>query len=113
MPKTTSYFDPRNNAFSISTMFEMLEMPDISGRIVEYAYKEVAKGIAEQFLAQHAQDILKHLDPQAVANLAIADAAGHIRETLEKKLPDKILEVVRTDTQVYQKGLFGGLKRIG
>jgi hypothetical protein len=31
---------------------------------------------------------------------------------LHKKLPDKILEVVRTEREVYQRGVFGGMTRI-
>ena len=36
-----------------------------------------------------------------------------IRETLEKKMPDKILQVVtKGDKEVWQRGLLGGIKRI-
>lgn len=47
-------------------------------------------------------------------NMAIAEAGAAINETLHKKMPDKILEIEKrtTETQVYQRGLLGGMRRI-
>jgi len=42
--------------------------------------EEQLKKIAEHFIEENKSDILKHLDPQAIANLAIADSARLVRE---------------------------------
>lgn len=41
-----------------------------------------------------------------------AEGGAAINETLHKKLPDKILEIEKTKTEIYQKGIFGGLRKI-
>lgn len=92
------YRDSMGSGYTISTHISALENAYTGKDILQRAAEKVASALAEQFLADHAQEVLKHLDPQAVANLAIADAAGAIRETLHKKLPYKILKVVERDT---------------
>ena len=105
--------DPRTGGLTVTTRIDTLGLEAHQRTAMEYAIRLIAKDIAERFLADHAQDILKMLDPQAIANLAIADSAAGVREALHKKLPDKIVEVVRRDTEVWQRGIFGGMKRIG
>ena len=97
----------------MQTRFNPMQLEQFSHHIYEHAIVLIAKGIAEQYLHEHAQEILAALDPVAVANLAIADSGAGIREALHKKLPDKIVTVVKRDTEVYQRGIFGGMKRIG
>jgi len=73
---------------------------------------EIARLVAERFVADHYQEIIAEMDMKAIATLSVAEAAAKIRETLEKKLPDKILEVQTKKTEVYQRGIFGGLRRV-
>lgn len=80
-----------------------------SGDIIMHA---IAKAIAEKFVAENYQEIVAHIDQKAIATLSVADGAAAIRHTLEKKIPDKVLEVVKTEREVYEKGLFGGLRRV-
>lgn len=82
--------------------------------LLKMVLEKISTKIVEEWLSdpQNLQDVLKALNPEAIANLAIAESAAGIREALYKKLPDKIVEVVRRETAVYQKGLFGGMKRI-
>ena len=76
---------------------------DLMARIgmADQVLREVCKIVAERYVAENFQAICEHLSPEAVANLSIAESAAKIRETLEKKIPDKILEVTRTKTEVY------------
>lgn len=90
-----------------SDFMEML--PDL---IVRAVVERVSAEIAAKFTEEHAQEILAALDPQAIANLAIAGGAAAVNKTLREKLPDKVVEVVREKTQVFQRGIFGGLRRI-
>jgi hypothetical protein len=78
-------------------------------------FEHAVRLIAERWAAEHYADIAAKLDPQAVANLAVAAAGAKINETLNKKMPDVVHEVVRTQTEreVWQRGVLGGLKRIG
>jgi hypothetical protein len=73
---------------------------------------QVAKQIANDILANNYDEILSQISPEAIANMAIAEAGAAVNETLHKKLPDKILEIEKHDTRVYQRGLLGGVKRI-
>lgn len=74
----------------------------------------LSQHIAADYIEKHGTDIAAKLSPEAVENMTVAAAGAKINETLNKKMPDKILEVerTRTETQVYQRGLFGGLKRL-
>ena len=71
-----------------------------------------AEHIAAVFLEQHQTDVLAQLDPQAIANLAVAASGGAIRDMLGKKLPD-VTHIVKAPAEVYQRGIFGGLRKIG
>lgn len=89
-----------------------MEIEATRDAILRVTVEKVAEAIAERFLADHLQDVLAMLKPEAIANLAVADAAGAIRKTLHEKLPDKVVEVVRTEREVWQRGVFGGISRI-
>lgn len=97
----------------ITTRLSQHDIARFSDVILRRAFEMVARDIADRFLADKAQEILACLDPQAVANLAVADSAASVREALHKKLPDKIVDVVRTESEVWQRGIFGGMRRIG
>lgn len=112
-PKAQAYYNTSGGR-TISTHIPDDWWESVGSRVVlERALDKVADAIAERFLADHLQEVLAMLNPEAVANLAVADAAGSIREALHKKLPDKIVEVERRGPgEVWQRGIFGGMKRI-
>lgn len=72
----------------------------------------VAEQIARDILENNYAEIIEKISPEAIANMAIAESGAKISETLNKKLPDKILEIERNTVQVYQRGLLGGITRI-
>lgn len=80
--------------------------------MADHVLREIARMVAERYVAENFQAICEHLSPEAVANLSIAESAAKIRETLEKKIPDKILEITKTKTEVYRRGILGGMSRI-
>lgn len=107
---------PRTNHNTMSRLYkvsieqeEILSLCEsIRGRTIELVAQQLAKDI----LANNYNEIMSKISPEAIANMAIAEAGAAVNETLKKKLPDKILEIHKTDTQVYQRGLFGGLHRV-
>lgn len=74
--------------------------------------REICSRIAERYVSEHYQEIAALISQDAIATLSVAESAAKIRETLEKKIPDKIVEVTRTQREVYQRGVFGGVKRV-
>jgi hypothetical protein len=112
MTQLRTYNEPHTGDTVIQTRISQVDVAVHGDMILKLAVEKVADAIAERYLADHMQEIVSLIDQQAVANLAVADAAGAIREQLAKKLPDKIVEVVRTEREVYQRGVFGGMKRI-
>lgn len=83
-----------------------------SSHMPEVIFREAARLIAERYVAEHYQEIAALISQDALATLSVAEAAAKVRETLEKKIPDKIMEVTRTRTEVYQRGILGGMTRI-
>lgn len=71
-------------------------------------YKIVCERIAERFCQEHYADIAGKLDQEAIANLAIAESAKKIAEEIRLR-PVVLKEVER---QVYQRGFFGGVRRV-
>lgn len=79
----------------------------------ELILREAARLIAERLVSEKYQEIVAMIDPQAIANLTTAETAAAINKTLKEKIPDKIVEVERVRREVYQRGVFGGVRRIG
>lgn len=106
---------PLDGSFRVSARMSMEHVmashgPTIMARVMDL----VAQHIAAEFVENHGVEIAAKLSPDAVANLAVAAAGAAINETLQKKLPDRIMhvETTRTEREVYERGLFGGLRRI-
>jgi hypothetical protein len=104
--------DRLNTGYRLSAYMSGPEVADTQGMIVRRAIEIVADRLAEQFLNDHGADILAALDPQAIANLAIADSGRAVREALEKSIPREVQHHHHTNREVYKVGLFGGMKRL-
>jgi hypothetical protein len=87
---------------------------DLAGRfpdaIWRHAVEEAGHVIAERLVALHQESIIAKIDQQAIANLVIAEAGNSIKDMLDKKLPDRVDHIV--DKEIYQRGFFGGMRRI-
>ena len=74
----------------------------------EAIFQEVVRQIATRYVEEHYQEIAAKLDQNAIANLAIAEASKKIAEEIQRQ--PNIVE--RTRTEVYQRGVFGGMRRV-
>ncbi len=74
--------------------------------------REIVQQIAEKYVAENYQQIVAGMSQEAIATLSVAESAAKIRESLERKIPERIMEIERTKTEVWQRGLLGGTKRI-
>ena len=82
-------------------------------RMQEIIVREAASKIADYIIAHHLPEILEKISPDAIATMTIAEMGAAVNETLKAKLPDKIVHIEHPAmTRIYQKGVFGGLKRI-
>ena len=73
--------------------------------------KKIAETVAEKFVEEHYAEIAAKLDQNAIANLAIAEASKKIAEEIQRR--PNIVREVEHHTAVYQRGLLGGLRRVG
>lgn len=80
--------------------------------IFQEVVRQVADIVAKKVLEEKFDEIMQKISPEAIANMAIAEASAAVNETLHKKMPDKILEIEKRSTEVYQRGVFGGLRRL-
>jgi hypothetical protein len=107
---------PKTNYDTMSRLYEMSieqeEILNLCESIKNRTIELVAQQLANDILANNYNEIMFKISPEAIANMAIVEAGAVVNETLKKKLPDKILEIYKTDTQVYQRNLLGGLKRV-
>ncbi len=80
--------------------------------VVDEMVREMAKQLAAVYIKDHFKEIMERVSPEAIANIAIAEAGAKINETLSKKLPDRVDTIRETDVEVYERGFFGGVKRV-
>jgi adenosine/AMP kinase len=66
-----------------------------SPEIINKVITKISEAIAAEFVLQYGPEIMARIDPQAIANMTIAAAGAKVNETLQKKFPDKVVEVVR------------------
>jgi hypothetical protein len=90
--------------FDTQELVEKTMFSEIIGRMAQL--------IAERYVAENYQEIVKHITPEAVATLSAAESAVKIRESLEKNIPSRILEIEKTRTEVWQRGILGGMTRL-
>jgi hypothetical protein len=85
--------------------------PDVlsSDYVVNGIVNRVCELIAERYVKENYPQLVAKLDQQAIANLVIAESGKKIAEEIRLAPPPP--SVVK-DTQVYQRGIFGGLRRV-
>ena len=75
----------------------------------EAIFQEVVRQIAARYVEEHYAEIAARLDQNAIATLAVADASKKIAEEIQRR-PTIIHE--KGDTQVFQFGILGGMRRV-
>lgn len=81
-----------------------------STHVLHAVLVRIADRIAEQWVAEHYQEVVAAISPEAVATLAAANASAEINKTLKEDVRGRVTEVVKRE--VYQRGIFGGVKRV-
>jgi hypothetical protein len=104
--------NPRERGYMYNIFVSQEECVALETSIRTEIVQKVAIQIATNIIANNYNEIMSKISPEAIANMAIAEAGAAVNETLKKKLPDKIMEIHKTYTQVYQRGIFGGVERI-
>lgn len=81
-------------------------LTELPHAIFQETVRQVAEIIAKQVLEDKLTEILEKVTPQAIANMAIAEAGAALNETLHKKMPDKIIEIEKRSTELRHLRLF-------
>lgn len=74
--------------------------------------QKISTLVAERYVAENFKEIVEGISPEAIANLSIAESAAKIRETLEKKIPERVMTIEKTRREVWKRGLLGGMSRV-
>jgi len=75
--------------------------------------REIIVKVAQRYVEEMYPVIVRSLDAQAIANLAIAEAGAQIAKSVKESSPERVLVVEKpAEKEVYQRGILGGLKRI-
>lgn len=101
--EVTSHSIGNNRAYHCSMLLDQGQFRLLGTQLFSAALKLAAEKIADKLVEEHYQEISKNIDPQAIANLSIANAAAKTRELLDQKLPERVEKAV----EVYHTGLFG------
>ena len=82
--KITTYRNVNDMGITISA-----QVSDVTTAMDNYAaaelVHEIARLIAERYVAENYAELVKNLDQQAIANLAVADAGKKIAEEIRSK----------------------------
>ena len=79
---TTVTQDPARLIFHVHHAISALELQSATYPIMRMIVERAAREIADEFLRRHRSEILAALDPVAVANLAVAQAAAGLMATI-------------------------------
>lgn len=87
---------------------------DLMGReLAREVIRVAAETLAAEYLEQHGSEVLASLNPEAIANMAIAEAGAAVNDTLKKQHAERVQYVpVAGAREIYQRGIFGGLRRV-
>jgi predicted transcriptional regulator len=105
--KTEIYRSATDDSMTISAKFGPLTNI-INAHSMQVLVQRIACAIADRYVAEHYAEIMAKLDQNAIANLAIAEAGKKIAEEIQR-VPNTIHE---KRVEIYQRGIFGGLRRV-
>jgi hypothetical protein len=100
-----TYPDPTGNKFTIAATVDQEMMAEASAMML---IERIMHLVAERYVEENYPALVAKLDQQAIANLAVADAGKKIAEEIRTK-PTVLHD---TKTEVYQRGIFGTLRRL-
>jgi hypothetical protein len=127
-PSKKGYFNPFiirgaedfNPVFRVGVAIQEQAFMDVIGtEIWRTAIDMVAQQVANHIMENHLPEIMDKISVQAIANMSVAQAGAEINTTLKRELPQLKQAILNThqkeiirETQVYEKGFFGGVRRI-
>jgi len=104
--EVTQHQSPADDSTYIAAKFSNVTL--MLERMAGAIYKIICERIAERYVQENYPAIAAKLDQEAIANLAIAESAKKIAEEIKLR-PVIVKEVER---EVYQRGIFGGMRRV-
>jgi hypothetical protein len=90
---------------------EAAESQEMGRAILREMVERVAEHLAAEYLETHGAELLTQINADAVANMAIAEAGAAVNDTLKKTYAERVVHVPG-DREIYQRGIFGGLRRL-
>jgi len=63
--------------------------------LMQSLLEKISEALTQEFIKTRGQEVLARIDPQAIANLCVANGAAKINATMNKKYPDVVKETVR------------------
>ncbi|EGD47124.1 hypothetical protein Cpap_1516 [Ruminiclostridium papyrosolvens DSM 2782] len=102
--KMEQYYDAATSKdVYVTKISEQEKYQNLYEPIMLTVIEKVAHQIACDILEKNYSEIVSKISPDAIANMAIAEAGAKIHETLNKKLPDKILEIEKTQQKYINR----------
>lgn len=89
-----------------------IERSSFLSKLFVSVFERAAHLIAEQYVAKFGPEIFAAMDQQAVATLAVANSGAEIAKELKKEAATQTRIVEQVRREVYQRGVFGGLRRL-
>lgn len=108
-PKIETRYEDFGRSTSITATFDQ---PGLHQSLFIKAIEKAAILIAERYVEENYMKIAEALSPQVIANLAIAKAGASIATELKQEAATKTKIVETVKTQVFQRGILGGLSRL-
>lgn len=103
-----TYRSPIDDRITLAATVSSMEL--IESYAAKVLIDRIVDLIAQRYVEENYPQVVAKLDQQAIANLVIAESGKKIAEEIRLTPPKpEIVEKMK----VYQRGLFGGIKRIG
>lgn len=100
----------RDNASDATVFRGRIDHTALSQAITDAVLAEIVRQVATRWVDQNFALVAAHLDPQAVANLAVAAAGAAVNRTLQERLPGpgpSTVEVNNIHLPPPKRGPFG------
>jgi hypothetical protein len=82
----------------------------LSQQAMVHLMEEIVRQISERYVKENYASIVSNLDPVAISNLSIAEAGKHIAQQIAAR--PIVLHDKETRTKVFERGFFGGTRRV-
>lgn len=105
--KITTYQNAADDGVTFAASIRSIAIMEEHGR--KAILQKIVQLVAERYVAENYPQLIAKIDQQAIANLVIAESGKKIAEEIRLTPPPP---VVVKDTEIYQRGIFGGVTRV-